>query len=495
MGNILERSVADLIRGMVSSPLLHERSKERARKNIFNEPRVGYHPDMRAAAILIIDDDPSIRTSLRLGLKHEGYDVLEADSGEAARAAMGQAVDLVLLDYQLPDTDGLALLAWLRQEFPDAVVIMLTAHASVDLAVEAMQHGAFHYAAKPVDLDHLSVLVDRGLQTTRLLREVRRLRADRGRPYALDSFIGESPPARQLKVLLGKTARSPTSTVLLVGESGTGKGLAANVIHHNSDRADGPFMEITCSAMPGALLESELFGHERGAFTDAKQQKRGLLELAHGGTVFLDEFTEMEPALQAKLLRFLEDKAFRRVGGAKDIRVDVRVIAATNRRPEEAVREGLLRKDLYYRLQVLTITLPPLRQRAEDIVPLAKFFVDQFNRDFGKQVQQLVPAAQRLLEHHPWEGNVRELRNAVERAMLFSEGPALASEDFAMLAQQQPLTEGFQLPPAGVVLEELERSLVVQALARCDDNRTRAAGLLGMSRDQIRYRIEKFGLE
>ena len=450
---------------------------------------------MRPATILIIDDDPNIRTPLRLGLKQEGYDALEADCGEAAHQAMGEAVDLVLLDYHLPDTDGLTLLGWLRQDFPDTVVIMLTAHASVDRAVEAMKLGAFHYAEKPVDLDQVLVLVERGLETTNLLREVRRLRSNRGRPYALEAFIGESPAAVKLKTLLGKTARSPTSTVLLVGESGTGKGLAANVIHHNSGRADDPFMEITCSALPGTLLESELFGHEKGAFTDARQQRKGLLELAHGGTVFLDEFTEMEPVLQAKLLRFLEEKTFKRVGGSRDIKVNVRVIAATNRKMEEAVREGVLRKDLYYRLQVLTITMPPLRDRPEDIVPLARFFVDQFNREFGKEVRAVAAGAERMLKAHPWEGNVRELRNAVERAMLFSEGAELTAEDFAMLSEQQPISEGFQLPAAGVVLEELERSLVVQALERSDNNRTRAASLLGMSRDQIRYRIEKFGLE
>ena len=450
---------------------------------------------MRPATILIIDDDPAIRTSLRLGLKHEGYDVIEADSGEAARQAMGEIVDLVLLDYHLPDTDGLAILEWLSQEYPDSVVIMLTAHASVDRAVDAMKMGAYHYAAKPVDLDHVLVLVDRGLETTRLLREVRRLRADRSRPFALEAIIGDSPATQGLKTILDKTARSPASTVLLMGDSGTGKGLAANVIHHNSNRAHGPFMEITCSALPSSLLESELFGHEKGAFTDAKQQKKGLLELAHGGTVFLDEFTEIEPVLQAKMLRFLEEKTFKRVGGSRDIRVDVRVIAATNRHPEEAVREGVLRKDLYYRLQVLTITLPPLSERPEDISPLALFFVDQFNREFGKDVRALGPGALRMLQAHPWEGNVRELRNAVERAMLFSEGRELTAVDFAVLAKHQPVSEGFQLPPGGIVLEELERGLVVQALNRCQGNRTRAAALLGMSRDQIRYRIEKFELE
>jgi transcriptional regulator with PAS, ATPase and Fis domain len=270
--------------------------------------------------------------------------------------------------------------------------------------------------------------------------------------------------------------------------------LLAQIIHHNSSRKDRAFQNITCSALPATLLESELFGHERGAFTDAKVQKKGLLELADGGTVFLDEFTEMDPMLQAKLLRFLEEKAFRRVGGVRDIRVDVRVIAATNRDMKEAVRSGALRKDLYYRLQVLTIEIPPLRRRVEDILPLARFLIDLFNREFGKDVRGLDRDARALLENHPWEGNVRELHNAIERAMLFAEGDRLTPADFPALTTRRQPPQHYQLPAQGIVFQELERSLVHQALERCRGNRTRAAALLGMTRDQIRYRIEKFGL-
>jgi DNA-binding NtrC family response regulator len=450
---------------------------------------------MKPTTILIMDDDDQLRRTLTLGLDGAGYAVVEAASGKAGLTRCSDEVDLVLLDFQLPDTTGLDLLPRLREKAPDAVVIMMTAHATVDRAVEAMKLGAFHYTQKPVEMEQLLVLLEKGLETTRLRRELRALRADRSRPYAIDTIIGESPTIKDLKTLICKTAGSPASTVLLLGESGSGKGLVAKIIHHGSARRDRPFMNITCSALPATLLESELFGHERGAFTDAKQQKKGLLELADGGTVFLDEFTEMDPMLQAKLLRFLEEKAFKRLGGGKDLSVDVRVIAATNRDMDEAVASGALRKDLYYRLQVLTIKIPSLRDRQGDIPLLAAYFVDHFNREFGKEVQGLTPEAVRLLESYPWEGNVRELRNAIERAMLFAEGDLLAPSDLSTIAERASVAETYLLPPGGVNLDELEKCMVVQALERARGNRTRAGELLGISRDQVRYRIEKFGLE
>jgi transcriptional regulator with PAS, ATPase and Fis domain len=298
-----------------------------------------------------------------------------------------------------------------------------------------------------------------------------------------------------LKALLSKVAESHASTVLLTGESGTGKDLAARVLHYTSDRAARPFMNITSSALPETLLESELFGHERGAFTDARQQKRGLLELAEGGTVFLDEIGEMVPALQAKLLRFLEEKAFKRVGGAADIHVDVRVIAATNRNLEEEVRAGRFRADLFYRLNVLPIHLPPLRSHLDDLPPLVNFYIDTFNREFKKQVRGVTAAAMRALSSYGWPGNIRELRNAVERAMLLADNTILDTKDFPIVgAAREQMSNGFELPPTGVDLEQIERSLVLQALTRSDWNQTRAATLLGLNRDQIRYRIEKFNL-
>jgi len=301
---------------------------------------------------------------------------------------------------------------------------------------------------------------------------------------------------KDAKALLQKVATSPASTVLLTGESGTGKDLAAKVLHYASDRAPRPFMNITCSALPDTILESELFGHERGAFTDARQQKRGLLESADGGTVFLDEIGEMAAPLQAKLLRFLEEKTFKRVGGVADIHVDVRVIAATNRTLEDEVKKGRFREDLYYRLNVLPIVLPPLRTRTDDIPALVHYFVDTYNREFRKRVRGVSDDAMRRLQMYGWPGNVRELRNAVERAMLLVEGDELTADQFPVAsAVVSRLTEGVALPASGIDLEQLERSLVVQALERSGWNQTRAAALLGLNRDQIRYRIEKFKLE
>jgi len=289
-------------------------------------------------------------------------------------------------------------------------------------------------------------------------------------------------------------ASSPASTVLLTGETGTGKDLAAKAIHYNSGRSTRAFVNITCSALPEQLLESELFGHERGAFTDARQQKRGLFETADGGTVFLDEIGEMTPALQAKLLRFLEEKTFKRVGGLADQRVDVRVVAATNRNLEDEVKAGKFREDLFYRLQVMPIALPPLRERKGDVPLLAKYYIDRFNREFRKRVRGLSAGATEVIQHYGWPGNVRELRNAIERAMLLVEGEMLEPEHFTTLTRTVAATQ-FRLPPDGVNLDEVERQLLTQALERANGNQTQAAQLLGINRDQVRYRIEKFGLK
>src|SRR6266540_280223 len=339
------------------------------------------------ATILVVDDEPLIRWTLSERLSQDGHQVVEADTARAALARFGPDIDLVLLDYKLPDSDGLQVLRGMKAADADVPVILLTAFSSVETAVEAMKQGAYHYANKPFNLDELALVVQKALETTRLRREVKALRASRSEPYAVSRIVGDSAAMTALKALLQKVAGSPASTVLLRGESGTGKDLAAKTIHYNSDRSPKPFMNITCSALPDTLLESELFGHERGAFTDARQQKIGLLESADGGTVFLDEIGEMVPALQSKLLRFLEEKAFERVGGSGDVRVDVRVIAATNRDLEEAVKRGSFREDLYYRLNVMQVQLPPLREHPDDIPLLINFYVDQFNREFRKQVR------------------------------------------------------------------------------------------------------------
>ncbi|MEO5894114.1 MAG: sigma-54 dependent transcriptional regulator [Vicinamibacterales bacterium] len=449
---------------------------------------------MPNATVLIVDDEALIRWSLGERLKGDGYDVLEAETGAAAIERLQDGVDLVLLDYRLPDIDGLVVLREIKKFDADMLVILLTSFVSVETAVEAMKLGAFHYANKPFNLDEISAMVSRALETTRLRREVRQLRANEARPYSLSRIVGPSEIMAQVGAMVAKVAASPGSTVLLTGESGTGKDLVAKVIHYTSDRAARPFMNITCSALPEQLLESELFGHERGAFTDARMQKRGLLESADGGTVFLDEIGEMVPALQAKMLRFLEEKSFKRVGGSADICVDVRVIAATNRNLDDEVAKGRFRSDLFYRLNVLPLRLPSLREHAEDVAILAEFFIDGFNTEFKKKIQGLTPAAVSLLRGYGWPGNVRELRNVVERAMLLCETDRLDGSDFAALKGALAPADGFELPAAGLDLEQVERSMVVQALRRAGGNQTKAAALLGMNRDQIRYRIEKFGL-
>ena len=449
---------------------------------------------MAQETILVIDDEQLIRRSIARRLQVAGYDVVEAEDGRTGLARAAAGIDLAIVDLRLPDIDGVAVLSQIKQTQPDTIVILLTAYANVETAVSAMKLGAYHFANKPFDLEALVVMVEQALETTRLRREVRRLHQSQAEPYSLDNMVGSSAEMREFKGLLSRIAVSPASTVLLTGESGTGKDLTAKILHYTSARAGRPFVNITCSALPETLLESELFGHERGAFTDARQQKRGLLEQADGGTVFLDEIGEMTPPLQAKILRFLEEKTFRRVGGTADIRVDVRVVAATNRTLENEVSAGRFREDLYYRLNVLPLKLPPLRAHAEDVPALVTFYIDTFNREFKKNIRGISVAALDLLRSHGWPGNVRELRNVVERAMLLSTGDTLESSDFPIT----PARAGahvMELPATGILLEDVERDLVRQALERTGWNQTRAAKLLGLNRDQIHYRIEKFKLQ
>ncbi len=456
---------------------------------------------MPAEKILLVDDEKLVRWSLRERLTSEGFEVDEAENlATADRRMATDFYDLVLLDHRLPDGSGLERIGSIARDFPETAVVMLTAYGTVEGAVRAIKSGANDYLTKPIDGDALLAVVRRVLDTTRLRRELRRLKEDQKKVHGPANLIGRSPAMRAIFDVVGKVAGSAATTVLLTGESGTGKDVVAKAIHYASDRADRPFMNITCTAVPATLLESELFGHERGAFTDARVGKKGLLELADGGTAFLDEIGDMPPPLQAKLLRFLEDKSFKRVGGTRDIKVDVRIIAATNRNLAEAVREKQFREDLFYRINVVPIALPPLRDRQGDVSLLAQHFVLHFNREFKKNVDGFSRRALAALERYGWPGNVREMRNVVERIMILEPSGTLHLEDLPPEIRGEPgaghgTEQAFRLPPEGVVLEQVEETLVRQALARANENRTHAARLLGITRDALRYKLKKFELE
>jgi DNA-binding NtrC family response regulator len=457
---------------------------------------------MPEAKILVVDDEKLIRFSLEKELTKEGYEVITADSGEdCLKLVKEELPDLVLLDIHLPGINGMDILKIIKEIDRDTLVIMITAYGAVETAVRAMKLGAYDFVEKPFNMEKIKVLIKKALETVKLKREVSDLRRKQRITYGFDNILGQSEGIKKVIDLAKKIARSDATTILLQGESGTGKDLVAKVIHYQSARAEKPFMEINCTALPETLIESELFGHEKGAFTDAKTLKKGLFELADGGTVYLDEIGDTKPSTQAKLLRVIEDKTFKRIGGTKDIRVDVRVMAATNKNIEEAVKSGSFREDLYYRLKVIPIHLPPLRERREDILPLANYLIKEFNREFRKKVEGIAPMAQKFLTQYFWPGNVRELRNVIERAILLESEDIILAEHLPVEIMVRPTEEkqigglSIRIPRDGLSIDDVERNLIKQALDITHGNQTKAARLLNISRDALRYRIQKFKLQ
>jgi two-component system, NtrC family, response regulator AtoC len=475
---------------------------------------------MSAEKILIVDDERLVRWSLRQKCEEWGYQVLEAPAGEPGlRMAQHESPDLILLDVRMPDLSGLQVLDQLKKNGDARAVIMITADPQLDDVKSALKLGAYDFIGKPLDFEELRVTIKNALETNRLRTEVQSLRGEVRRRTGYHEVVAVSSKMTELMSFIRKVAASEATTILIQGESGTGKDLVAKAIHYESTRQDNPFVAINCSAIPETLMEAELFGHERGAFTDAKQMKKGLFETADGGTLFLDEIGELSPLLQAKLLRVLEDQLIRRVGGVRDMQVDVRVIAASNRDLEKAVRDGNFRQDLYYRLAIIAIFIPPLREHTDDILPLVDFFIQLYNRKFKKTVRGITAETRRLLLGHTWPGNVRELKNSIERAMIledevmlrpaympFAVGEIARSGLTAFEHSSTPADAGgrqlsngralprLYIPEEGTSLEEVERTMVELAMRQANGNQTHAARLLDISRDALRYKLKKFEL-
>jgi DNA-binding NtrC family response regulator len=446
----------------------------------------------KGARLLVVDDDPGVRDALARLLQKWGYEVRTASSGEEALGvAEAHRPIIVITDLVLPNMDGITLLGKLREMAPAPVILILTAYGSVSTAVEAMRHGAFYYLTKPVDPVQLQVLLEKSLEHASLAHELHVLRYQLRQKGAFGKLTGASRGMQEAYRWIELAAKSQVS-VFVCGESGTGKELVARTIHEMSARSRGPFIAINCAAIPETLMESEIFGHERGAFTGATDRRLGCFELADGGTLFLDEIAEMNIGVQAKLLRILQDSTFRRLGGREEIRVDVRVIAATNRAPAEALAAGQLRKDLFFRLNVFAISLPPLRDRAQDILALAQAFIDEFTHDHPSQVRGLSPDAEKVLLAHPWPGNVRELRNVIQRAIALGEGGPLTAEHVApaLFLGSQPAAAA-PSPPAGRI-RDMERQLIVETLERVNHDKTRAAVELGISLKTLYNKIDRY---
>lgn len=461
---------------------------------------------MKPLKILVIDDEQLIRWSFDKQLSSRGYKVFSAADGEEGLKLFElNEPEIVFIDNRLPNIQGLEVIPRIKSMREDTHIIFMTAYGSIETAVKAMKLGASDYINKPFSFQEIFTALDSVKTKISLTNEVQLLRRQQKDKITFDNIIGESDTMKSIIRLAKKIAKTSSTNILLLGESGTGKDVFAKAIHHESERAEKPFVTINCSSMPETLLESELFGHEQGAFTDAKKQKKGLFEFAEGGTVFLDEIGELNPATQVKLLGVLENRTIRRLGGTKDIPVDIRIVAATNKDIQKAIEEKLFREDLYYRLKVFQITLPPLRDHREDIPFLTEYFISQFNRQFRKCIKKADPEAKNLLMDYRWPGNIRELRNVIERAVILESDVILHTDSLPQEiasangngfnpAFRQTLAAGQVPETINISLYEIEKQAIIQALDSEGNNQTRAAKLLGITRDTLRYKVKKFGL-
>ncbi len=449
--------------------------------------------------ILVADDHDALRRGLSLALRAQGHEVEEAGNGNAAIEKLHEgAFDIVVSDLKMGGSDGLDVLRTAKALHPTCSFILMTAFGSVTTAVEAMKHGAFDYVQKPFEIEEMEVKVEKALELRRLRHELDYLRHEQQEPYDFDRIVGTSEPLQNVLTVVRKVAKS-NSTVLIRGETGTGKELIAGAIHRNSLRATRNFVKVNCAALQENLLESELFGHEKGAFTGADRQRIGRFEQADGGSLFLDEIGDMSASTQAKILRVLQEHEFERLGGTRTIKVDVRLIAATNRDLPTMVTHGAFREDLYYRLNVVAIEMPPLRERKEDIVPLAGRFIRRFSSELKKKLEGLEPEAQKMLMRYNWPGNIRELENSIERAALLAEGGMIRAQDLrlgeASSTGSRDQVSAVKIPPTGIALEEIERQALVEALKMSNWVQKDAAELLAISPRVMNYKIKTLGID
>ncbi|MCH7619587.1 MAG: sigma-54-dependent Fis family transcriptional regulator [Candidatus Marinimicrobia bacterium] len=458
------------------------------------------------ASIFVVDDDSVIRANLQEFLQMEGHEVETFSSGEDALSRISNEVpDLMLIDLRLPGIDGLNLLEKVKNESQSIQVVIITGHADISSAVKAIKLGARDYIKKPFDMEEISIIVHKAESAGKMDEHLAYLHKEEQTRLGFGEIIGTSEAIKNVFKFVRQVADSPKTTVLIRGETGTGKELVARAIHNNSDRSKNPFIEVNCSAFQETLLEAELFGHEAGAYTDAKERKKGLVELSHEGSFFLDEIGDMNLGLQSKVLKVIEEQVFRRVGGTKQISVDTRIISATSRDLEKLVSEDRFRQDLYYRLNVAMVELPPLRDRDEDIILLAEHFVGVYNAEFKRNIRGLLPEVKSLMMRYSWPGNVRELKNVIERAVLFEKGEYISTESIRIIyaavnpeaakTVTQPTAQQTEISEEGISLDEIEKSFIQKALESAKGNQTRAAQMLGISREKIKYRMKKHNLK